>query len=148
MSKKSIAPFLCSILAMVSVGVGAATPAQSIEAKLQDSTTDPSIAHMRIVLDHETVKPGRVVLHAQNESKTLVHELVVVRDDGGKTLPFDAKHSRVIESKVHRLGEISDLKPGTAGKLTLNLRPGSYVLMCNEPGHYKDGMLARLTVAR
>ena len=92
-------------------------------------------------------KPGRVTFQAENQSKTLVHEVIVVRDDGAKDLPFDAKKSLVIENRIKRLGEIADLKPGKTGKLTLNLKPGTYVLICNQPGHYKDGMLAKVTVA-
>ena len=125
----------------------AAAPAQSLGIKLQDSSTDPSIAHMRIVLDQGTIKPGRVTLHAENQSRSLVHEVIIARGDGAQELPMDAKHVRVIESRVRRLGEIADLAPGKSGKLTLNLKPGSYVLFCNQPGHYQDGMFATLTVA-
>jgi uncharacterized cupredoxin-like copper-binding protein len=52
----------------------------------------------------------------------------------------------VIEKKIQRLGEISDLKPGAAGAMTLSLKAGSYVLICNQPGHYKAGMVANLSV--
>ena len=45
------------------------------------------------------------------------------------------------------LGEIADLAPGKTGELTLNLGPGTYMLLCDEPGHYKDGMAAKLVVA-
>jgi uncharacterized cupredoxin-like copper-binding protein len=29
----------------------------------------------------------------------------------------------------------------------VNLKPGNYVLFCNQPGHYKDGMVAKVIVA-
>jgi uncharacterized cupredoxin-like copper-binding protein len=148
MSARRIAPTLCLTLLAAAGAVAAAAPNQTLGIKLQDSTTDPTITHMRMVLDHDKIQPGRVTLQAVNESKALVHEVVVVRDDGNKKLPFDPKHDRVIESRVHSLGEISDLKPGKTGKLTLDLKPGKYVLLCNEPAHYKDGMVATLTVAR
>lgn len=148
MSARRIELMLCLALATAAGAAGAAAPTRSLGIKLQDSTTDPSITHMRIVLYHDTITPGRVTLQAVNQSKALVHEVVVVRDDGDKKLPFDAKRDRVIESRVHSLGEISDLKPGKTGKLTLDLKPGTYVLLCNEPAHYKDGMVATLTVAR
>lgn len=124
----------------------AASPAQ-LAIKLQDSSNDPSIAHMRIVLDHEAVKPGRVTLTAENQSKTLVHELLVARAPANGQLPLDAKADRVNEKRAHPLGEISDLAPGKSGKLTLNLKAGTYILFCNQPGHYKDGMRATLVVA-
>jgi uncharacterized cupredoxin-like copper-binding protein len=49
---------------------------------------------------------------------------------------------------VHSLGEISELKPGARGKLTLNLKAGTYLLLCNQPGHYKAGMSTKLVVER
>ena len=124
---------------------GAAVPAEAVSVKLQDSTTDPSIAHMRIAVEPTDLKPGRITFEAVNQSKSLTHEVVVVRKRG--ELPFDAKHDRVNEHDVRRLGEIADLAPGATGKLTLNLGPGTYVLFCNEPGHYKDGMIATVVVA-
>lgn len=48
---------------------------------------------------------------------------------------------------MRRLGEISDLKPVKEGTLTLDLKAGGYVLLCNEPAHDKDGMFVKLTVA-
>jgi uncharacterized cupredoxin-like copper-binding protein len=147
MSARPTVSMLCSLLYVVTTAAGAAAPAQSLEIKLQDPSTDPSIAHMRIVLDQEKIKPGLVTLNAENQSKNLVHEVIIGRDDGAKELPMDAKHARVIESRVRRLGEIADLAPGKLGKLTLNLKPGTYVLFCNQPGHYQDGMFTKLTVA-
>ena len=145
------APALLSLLlafAFAFAGAAsAATPAQTLGVKLQDSSTDPSIAHMRIVVDKDALKPGRVTIQAENQSKTLVHEVIVVRDSGAKQLPFDGKQNRVIESRIRRLGEISDLPPGKTGKLTLNLRAGTYLLICNQPGHYKEGMTAKVMVA-
>jgi len=147
MPTRPILSMLCPLLLVAAGAAGAATTAQSLGIKLQDSSTDSSIAHMRIVLDQETIKPGRVTLHAENQSKNLVHEVIIGHDDGAKELPMDAKHDRVIESRVRRLGEIADLAPGKTGALTLNLKPGTYVVFCNQPGHYQDGMVTRLTVA-
>ena len=128
-------------------GAGAADPAQLLGIRLLDSSSDASIAHMRIVIDHDTVKPGRITLLAENQSKTLVHEVLVTLVAGAGELPFDTKADRVIEKRVHSLGEISDLAPGKTGKLTLNLKAGTYLLFCNQPGHYKDGMFTKLIVA-
>lgn len=147
MRARPIAYVLCFVLSVTAGAALAAGPAQSLEIKLQDNSTDPSFAHMRIVLDQPTIKPGRVTLHAENQSKSLVHEVIIGHDVGAKELPMDAKHSRVVESRVRPLGEIADLAPGRSGKLSLNLKPGTYVLFCNQPGHYQDGMFAKLTVA-
>ena len=73
--------------------------------------------------------------------------MIVVRKAAKTTeLPYSEKQARVIESRIRRLGEISDLKPGASGSLTLNLKPGYYMLICNQPGHYKAGMKVRFEV--
>jgi uncharacterized cupredoxin-like copper-binding protein len=63
-------------------------------------------------------------------------------------MPYDKTKNTVIEKRVHPLGEISDLKPGARGTLALNLKPGTYLLLCNEPGHYKSGMSTTLLVEK
>lgn len=120
-----------------------------VTVTMQDSSGDPSISGMVMKADTPTVKAGRVTLQAMNQSKELVHEVLVVpAPPVGKELPYDARKDTVIEKRVHLLGEISDLKPGARGKLTLNLRPGAYLLLCNQPGHYKAGMSTRLVVEK
>lgn len=142
-SLKSIV--LALSLAMFSSAAVAATTV--VNVLLEDSSSDPAIGNMRISLDHATVAAGRVTFRAMNRSKNLIHEVIVVKADSKKPeLPYDEKKAEVIEKKIQHLGEISDLKPGAAGAITLSLKPGSYVLICNQPGHYKAGMVANLLV--
>jgi uncharacterized cupredoxin-like copper-binding protein len=141
---------LASALALVvSIFVSSATAAtveSVLNVQLQDSGTVGGGA-MRIVLDHDSVKAGRVTLRAVNQSHGLIHEVIVVRVAGEETeLPYNEKQATVIENRITRLGEISDLKPGASGTLVLKLKPGSYLLICNQPGHYKAGMQAHLSV--
>jgi uncharacterized cupredoxin-like copper-binding protein len=134
-------------LALLAAAVAhAAAPTQVIHVKLQDPSADPSVKKMEIALDRHTVKTGRVTLEAVNLSKSLVHEVLVLHDPGNKALPYDAKNAEVDENRVHSLGEVGDLPPGHSGTLTLNLKPGKYLLFCNESGHYADGMRTELTV--
>jgi uncharacterized cupredoxin-like copper-binding protein len=146
MRARSIASAPFWLLFAAAGAAAAAAAPQSVNAELQDPSTDPTIPHMRIVLDHPSVKPGRIELHAHNGSKNLVHELIVVRDDG-KALPVDAKAGVVDEHKIHSLGEVPELEPDKSGVLALTLRAGRYLLFCNQPGHYSDGMFTTLTVA-
>jgi uncharacterized cupredoxin-like copper-binding protein len=104
---------------------------------------------MVIKADPTKVKAGRVTLEAVNRSKDLVHEVLVVpAPSDGMELPYDTNTNTIIEKRVHSLGEISELKPGSRGKLTLNLKAGTYLLLCNQPGHYKAGMSTKLVVER
>src|ERR1700730_928915 len=133
-----------SLAAFSSATVAATTV---VNVLLEDSSNDPAIGNMRISLDPAAVTAGRVTFRAMNRSKSLIHEVIVVKVDPKKpALPYDEKKTEVIEKQIQHLGEISNLKPGAAGAMTLSLKPGSYVLICNQPGHYKAGMVANLLV--
>ena len=124
----------------------AASPAV-VHVDLMDPSSGPSVASMMIKTDQATVKAGPVKFLVSNNSKNLVHEMIVVSVAEPNTpLPYDQKDNRVIESKIKDLGEASDLPPGTKKTLTLTLKPGNYILICNQPGHYKTGMKASLIV--
>ena len=87
----------------------------------------PSINSMMIKTDAQDVKAGPVVFEVSNDSKTQVHEVIVVavaNPDG--PLPYDKKDDRVNESKIADLGEASDLQPGEKKMLRLTLKPGNY----------------------
>ena len=129
--------------------VAHAATTQTVAITLQDPSADPSLSSMVIKAEPAKVRAGRVTLEAVNLSKTLVHEVLVVRAPStGKDLPYDAKTDTVVEKRVRSLGEIPELKPGGQGKLTLNLKPGTYLLFCNQPGHYKSGMSTKLVVEK
>jgi uncharacterized cupredoxin-like copper-binding protein len=126
-----------------------ATAATVVNVLLQDPSTGAGIPSMHIAVDPDKVPAGKVTFRAVNQSKDQVHELIVVRTDPGQgSLPYDEKKGEVVEKRIRHLGEIADLKPGSSGKMTLNLKPGSYVLICNQPGHYKAGMTAALSVTK
>lgn len=140
----AIAPFL----AVLPPTAQAATT-QTVHLLLLDSSADPTVAGMVIKSDTATVKAGKVTFEAVNQSKNLVHEVLVIPALAqGKTMPYDVKEDKVIEKQVHPLGEIGDLKPGAKGKVTLTMKPGKYLLFCNEAGHLKAGMVWPLLVEK
>ena len=148
MNKLPASILAVALVCTFSIGVHAA-PKQIIAVALQDTSTDPSITGMVVRIEPAVVKAGRVTLEAVNQSKNLVHEVLVVPVlPAGKDMPYDKSKDTVIEKRVHPLGEISDLQPGARGTLVLNLKPGTYLLLCNEPGHYKSGMSTTLLVEK
>ena len=120
-----------------------------VHVDLMDPSSGPSVKSMMIKADQTSVKAGPVTFLVSNDSKALVHEMIVVSVAAPKTpLPYDGKDGRVVESRIKDLGEASDLPPGTKKTLSLTLKPGAYILMCNQPDHYKAGMTANLTVTQ
>ena len=143
--------FWCALAATL-LGLSAAAhaapqPTTVVHVDLMDPSTGPEVKSMLIKADPQSVKAGPVVFAVSNDSKTLVHEMIVValaRPDS--PLPNEQKANRVIELKIRDLGEASDLQPGEKKTLRLVLKPGNYLLMCNQPGHYQSGMRTDLIV--
>ena len=120
-----------------------------VHVDLMDQSTNSSIRDMVIKTDAKDVKAGPVIFKVSNDSKGLVHEMIVVSvTDPHTPLPYDRKDDRVDEAKINDLGEAPDLKPGERKTLRLTLKPGNYILMCNQPDHYKSGMETNLVVTR
>ena len=118
-----------------------------VHVDLMDPSDGGSVQSMTIRTDVKSVPAGPVVFEVSNDSKKLVHEMIVVAVAGPDSpLPYDTKTDRVIESKVDHLGEASDLNPGERKTLRLTLKPGTYDLICNQPDHYHAGMKATLNV--
>jgi uncharacterized cupredoxin-like copper-binding protein len=98
---------------------------------------------MVILASPKSVPEGKVTLTVTNRG-TVEHELVVMRWNGSpRSVPVS--HYKADEGK-RVLGEVPELAPGKTGKVTLTLRSGKYVLICNVPGHYMLGMATPLTV--
>lgn len=104
------------------------------------------LSEMSITTGWTFLPAGPVVLDITNAG-TVTHELVVLRT----TTPPGAIPARADDpSKVEEAGAVGaaeNIAPGTSASLSLTLPPGHYVLICNEPGHYKAGMHVGFTAA-
>ena len=74
--------------------------------------------------------------------------LVVAVANPDVELPYDRSDQRVIEDQIKSLGETEEMQPGASKTLTLDLTPGTYLLLCNVAGHYAAGMWTVLTVTQ
>jgi uncharacterized cupredoxin-like copper-binding protein len=117
------------------------TPAgQSVTIKMADFSFSPKDA---------TAPAGAVKISAPNVGKT-EHELVVFKSDADPaSLPVTA--GEVDETAFENqgavnVGEIEQVLPGETKSNSFNLTPGQYVMICNLPGHYAQGMYGSITV--
>jgi uncharacterized cupredoxin-like copper-binding protein len=108
---------------------------------------DMKTAKMGIKINKKTVPHGKVTFKVTNKAKELLHEMLVapVKDENA-VLPYIDKDNRVDEEASGDLGEVSELAPGKSGELTLDLKPGLYILFCNVTGHYGAGMWTTIKV--
>lgn len=115
---------------------------KTVEIKMGDFFFSPKDA---------TATAGSTVIKAPNEGAT-EHELVVFKTnmDPAK-LPTEA-NGEVAEEKLDKeaeaAGEITDVEPGKVGSKSYDLTPGKYVMFCNLPGHYAQGMYGTITVTK
>src|SRR4051812_27841712 len=108
---------------------------------------DRSKATMGIKLSRDSVPAGDVTFEVKNASKDTVHEMIVMYlENPIKALPYIDVENRVDEDKAGDKGEVSELDPGKSGSLTVGLRPGKYLLICNVPGHFVAGMWTEFAV--
>jgi uncharacterized cupredoxin-like copper-binding protein len=137
---------MLGLIAAVPAGAGRAADSPTVVAV---TLTGEEREAMTLAPSPASVKAGRVTFQVHNAATIERHEMIVARvADPKAPLPYEEAKHRVIESKLQALGEVSGIKPGETKSLTLALKPGKYLLLCNHSGHYKAGMVAPFEVTR
>ena len=162
MSNPTILSAFAGLAALAIAAVSPADAATTVKVSLWDKGADmamptdllyatPGIdlskATMGIVVQPNTARAGVISFHVTNGSKDTVHETIVMyREDPTQPLPYLTDENRVDEDRAGDKGEVSELEPGASGTLTIPLEPGTYLLICNVPGHFAAGMWTVFTV--
>ncbi|MGH2629563.1 MAG: sulfocyanin-like copper-binding protein [Actinomycetota bacterium] len=104
-------------------------------------------ADFSITLDESTAPAGEVTFDIQNDAEQ-THEFVVFKTDlAPDALPTNEDGDVDEEGEgVEHIDEVEDIAGGSSAELTANLDAGAYVLICNLPGHYAQGMHTEFTV--
>ena len=100
-----------------------------------------TLADFSITLDSDSAPAGEVTFDVTNDAEQ-THEFVVFQTDLAQDqLPTDENGDVDEEGEgVTLVDEIEDIEGGSSESLTVNLDAGSYVLICNLPGHYQQRM--------
>lgn len=136
-STRRYAVLLAAVVLFVSVGCSSGSG--DVTATEADFT---------ITLDPTTATAGDVSFDIKNEAEQ-THELVVFKSDLAEgDLPTNDDGDVDEEGEgVTLVDEVEDIAGGSEESLTVNLEAGKYVVICNLPGHYAQGMHASLSVA-
>jgi uncharacterized cupredoxin-like copper-binding protein len=106
------------------------------------ATVKATLVEWNIKLSTKAVPAGKVTFVVKNAGFK-EHEFVVIRTNRApNALPI--KGSRA--SEAGHQGEIQEFRPGLTKTLTLTLRAGKYVLICNVLRHYQRGQRTGFTV--
>ena len=133
-----------------SSGKASSDPASSVADTAQTaatggapaSTIDAKLSEFAITTNSPVAKSGKVAFKATNDGK-ISHEMIVLKTN---TPAGSLKVTNGRVSEKDSVGEVSNIATGKTDGNTLNLKPGKYVLVCNLPGHYQQGMYAPLLV--
>ncbi len=113
------------------------TPTAASGGKVTVATTEYAFAPTAI-----TAKAGKLKLTLDNKGK-IPHEIVVLKTSAAADA-LKVAGGRVSEKTS--VGEVPETAGGVSRSTTFDLKPGTYVYVCNIPGHYGDGMYGTLTV--
>ena len=131
---------LLGILAVLAAIIAAFAVATSSDAASNSSTV--TLREFKLSPSPKSVSAGKVTFTVKNTG-ALEHEMAVIKTTKrASKLPVTGRRA----SEKGSVGEVEDIASGKSKKLTLNLKKGHYVLICNIPGHYKAGMRADFTV--
>jgi uncharacterized cupredoxin-like copper-binding protein len=122
-----------SIAAAGAPGAGSHEAAARVSVRLREFKVVPSPAH---------APAGRITFTVRNVG-TIPHEFVVLRTN---IAPAKLPKVGARAKEIGRVGKIRAFGRGQTRRLSLTLKPGKYVLLCNLPGHYAAGQFAGFRV--
>ncbi len=109
------------------------------------TSVDVTETSFNIKLSTDSAPPGQVTFHVSNQADAVPHQLTVIKTDKAPgQLP--TSNGKVDLSNLNVIGQTDNIQTGQSQDLSVNLEAGSYVLICNIPSHYSNGMYAGFTV--
>jgi uncharacterized cupredoxin-like copper-binding protein len=136
-----------SVLATAALLSGAACGNDKGAAKSTGATVAASEKEFAISLTPNSSPSGRISFKIANQG-TVEHEFVIFRTDlAPEKLPTKSDGTVDEEGNgVEHVTEKGHVPVGTSPTLNVTLKAGSYVMICNLPGHYAGGMHTGFTV--
>lgn len=111
-------------------------------------TVQVTLSDFRLELSSVTVPAGTITFDSSNDGPS-THEIEVLSVPAGvdaNDLPVSANVADTQSEGLKTVDEVENIAASTSASLTVDLSAGAYVLICNLPGHYEQGMSATFTV--
>ncbi len=127
---------MTAMAAMACSAAGSVPPVVTVD--MNEFSMRPSLA---------AVQAGTVTFKVVNHG-AIEHEMVILKTNlSPKDLVMQANGAKMDEAASGKaVGEVEGVEIGQTKTGTFTLEPGHYVLVCNEPEHYKQGMAAAFDV--
>ena len=136
--------------AATSESTAAANSQPTAEATSQEAasgtTVNVSLTTYKISPDTDSVPAGTVTFQVSNDATDMEHEMLIIKTDKSPDqLPLDDK-GNLNEDALNIVGAAEDIPAGESKTVTVDLQAGHYLLACNKPGHFQQGMYTDFTV--
>lgn len=136
--RRSLAAGAVLLLALGAALSGCAPEAVDAEVVYVD------LADFTVTLDRDTVSAGTVEFIVRNDGPSL-HEIEIFAGaDSGDDLVVE--NNVADTSGLELIDEVENVLVDSVTRLTVNLEPGTYLVLCNLPEHFGEGMWTTLTV--
>ncbi|MBV8234904.1 MAG: hypothetical protein JO075_04305 [Acidimicrobiia bacterium] len=146
----SIAALVVSVNHQTKTTAAAPAPAPAAPSapRAAPGTNTVHLSEYKVDVGSSTFSPGQHTFTIANDGKT-EHELLVFHTSIDPTVfPLDQEGN--INEDAAGMNKVSDgdnIAPGATQTRTVDLtQPGTYVFVCNLPGHFKAGMYQTITV--
>jgi uncharacterized cupredoxin-like copper-binding protein len=124
-------------------GTSTTSTTSESESESGGAEVEVGLNEWKVIVEAPSVAAGKVKFEGDNEGK-VPHELVVLKTDT-KADALKVEGAKAKE-EGEKLGDASDIGPGEHKDVAVDLEPGHYILLCNLPGHYQQGMHTDLDV--
>ncbi len=120
----------------------AAVDSSASETPTDAGAVDVDLREWAVLPSKAQIDQGSVEFNAVNKGD-VPHELVLLKTDtAAAALKTDGPEAE----EEGNVAGVEDIAAGESKPLSADLRPGHYVLLCNLPGHYSDGMFADIVI--
>ena len=131
--------------AMALAAAGCSSSSSSSGASIPEGAVGVTEQDFSISVSSSSAAAGDVTFAITNNGPS-AHEFVIIASDEDPASFEVGDDGTVPEESLDVVDEQEDIAPGTTPILTTSLDAGSYVFICNLPGHYQQGMHAGFTV--
>ncbi len=136
---------VAGVIALVATACGGGSGSGS-------NTVGATLKDFSIALDSSSGNAGEITFSVKNDGPS-VHEFVVFKTDlAPENLPLtkDENDIDIVDEEgegVEAVDEIEDIAVGSTQELKVTLQAGNYVVICNLPAHYQQGMHTAFSVS-
>ena len=111
-----------------------------------NATLGGSAGEFSLTVDPDSASAGKVRFNVTNEGES-EHEFELFKTDvAAEQIPVAGGKANLEAVEAEEIDEVEDLEAGDSAELEADLEAGTYLIICNLPAHFEQGMHTGFTV--